>query len=71
MHHQLNTRVSILEKQILDSKKPSEQLGLDAKSEDLVYFDMLRNRFLTNLKMYIGDIKVKNKRINQLEATEA
>ena len=61
----------MLEKQVLDSRKPSEQLGLDAKSEDLVYFDMLRDRFLTNLKLYIDDLKAKNKRVCQLEASEA
>lgn len=69
-HHALNSKLSILEKQVKDAQKPSQQLGLDQRQQDLLFFDQMKEKFLGILSLYLEEIRNKNRLINALTANE-
>ncbi|CDW81066.1 UNKNOWN [Stylonychia lemnae] len=66
-HQQLSATISIMQKQIQDLQKPHQQIEVFQDKSDIVFYDMLKERFLMYLALYIDEIRWKNKQLQQAQ----
>eukprot|EP00347_Sterkiella_histriomuscorum_P009187 403342191 len=66
-HQQLQTQISIMQKQIQDLKRPHQQMEVFQEKSDIVFYDMLKDRFLMYLGLYVDEVRWKNKQLAQAQ----